>query len=129
MHAHLLRASDDVTSGFSQIRLAQTCLKRNSLFPIYFLELRFPGKTMTSLPVSQKSHNPSRYSRNPQPTGHLFPIPRTTADHQFSKTGYTPFEKPTAHARTSTNLRPTRLLESSQGLSKVFPKSSHRQTV
>jgi hypothetical protein len=32
MHAHLLRASDDVTSGLPQIRLVQTCLKKGFPF-------------------------------------------------------------------------------------------------
>jgi hypothetical protein len=57
---------------FSQLRavcrksgLSRHAQKGNSLFPIYFLEFRFPGKTMTSLPVSQKPHNPLRPSRNP----------------------------------------------------------------
>jgi hypothetical protein len=44
MHAHLLRASDDVTSGLPQIRLAQTCLKKDFPFPNLLPAIPFSWK-------------------------------------------------------------------------------------
>jgi hypothetical protein len=91
---------------FSQLRpvcrksgLPRHAQKGNSLFPIYFLEFRFPGKTMTSLPESPATPCATlgtlRLPKSLPPLAH--PLP------------------PLAHP-LPTDLRPARLLEFSRGL-------------
>jgi hypothetical protein len=105
MHAHLLRAPDDVTSAFPQIRLTQACSKREFPFP----------NLVPGIPFSWKNYDvTSGFPKVPQS---LAPLSEPSTSR--------PLAQPSRILpQTPANLHPTRLRHASQSLPKVFLRSS-----